>query len=64
VEPWVYVEKKFPTEAKERLEDDSKYYFGLQNRISNLDVCRNKIKTIEKLNKITIKIGYQMNGRL
>jgi hypothetical protein len=27
----LYVEKKFPAEASR--EDDSKYYFGLQNRI-------------------------------
>jgi endothelin-converting enzyme/putative endopeptidase len=29
-----------------------------QNRISNLTGCQQKQKAIEKLNKITIKIGY------
>jgi endothelin-converting enzyme/putative endopeptidase len=41
----LYVEKKFLLKPKKSREDDSKYYFGLQNRISNLDVGRDKIKS-------------------
>jgi endothelin-converting enzyme/putative endopeptidase len=54
----LYVEKKFPAEASR--EDDSKYYFGLPKSYSNLTwmSAETKIKAIEKLNKITIKIGY------
>lgn len=57
----LYVEKKFPAEAKEkakRMIDN--IILAYQNRISNLSwmSAETKTKAIEKLNKITIKIGY------
>lgn len=57
----LYVEKKFPAEAKEKAEKMiQNIILAYQNRISNLTwmSAETKIKAIEKLNKITIKIGY------
>lgn len=57
----LYVEKKFPAEAKLKAEMMIKNIIkAYQNRIQNLTWMSNdtKIKAIEKLNKITIKIGY------
>jgi endothelin-converting enzyme/putative endopeptidase len=57
----LYVEKMFPAETKtkaEKLIDN--IINAYQNRISNLNwmFAGTKTKAIEKLNKITIKIGY------
>ncbi|NRS88018.1 endothelin-converting enzyme/putative endopeptidase [Flavobacterium sp. 7E] len=57
----LYVEKMFPAEAKEKAEKMIKNIItAYQNRISNLPwmSAETKTKAIEKLNKITIKIGY------
>ena len=57
----LYVEKKFPAEAKLKAEMMIKNIIkAYQNRIQNLTWMSNetKIKAVEKLNKITIKIGY------
>tara|TARA_R110002126_G_scaffold81248_4_gene200498 strand:+ start:795 stop:2858 length:2064 start_codon:yes stop_codon:yes gene_type:complete len=57
----LYVEKKFPAEAKEKAEKMiHNIILAYQNRISNLTwmSAETKTKAIEKLNKITIKIGY------
>lgn len=57
----LYVEKMFPVEAKEKAEKMIKnVIIAYQNRINNLTwmSAETKIKAIEKLNKITIKIGY------
>ena len=57
----LYVEKKFPAAAKEKAEKMIKNIItAYQNRISNLPwmSAETKTKAIEKLNKITIKIGY------
>jgi putative endopeptidase len=57
----LYVEKKFPPEAKAKAEkmigNVMKAYEG---RINNLDwmTPETKVKAIEKLNKMTVKIGY------
>jgi putative endopeptidase len=57
----LYVEKKFPVEAKEKAALMIKYLFrAYENRINNLTWMspETKLKAIEKLNKSTIKIGY------
>jgi len=57
----LYVEKKFPAEAKAKaasmIQNIIKAY---ENRINNLTWmgAATKVKAIEKLNKLTIKIGY------
>ncbi|EIA09874.1 M13 family metallopeptidase [Flavobacterium frigoris] len=57
----LYVEAKFPAEAKVKAEKMIKnIILAYQNRINNLTwmSAETKVKAIEKLNKITIKIGY------
>ena len=57
----LYVEKKFPAEAKVKAEKMIQNIItAYKNRINNLSwmSAETKIKAIEKLNKITIKIGY------
>ncbi|UQD55671.1 M13 family metallopeptidase [Flavobacterium sp. K5-23] len=57
----LYVEKMFPAEAKLKAEKMIKnIILAYQNRINNLTwmSADTKTKAIEKLNKITIKIGY------
>jgi putative endopeptidase len=57
----LYVEKMFPAEAKAKAEKMIKNVIkAYQNRINNLTWMspETKIKAIEKLNKIAIKIGY------
>jgi len=57
----LYVEKKFPAEAKAKAQKMIQYVMkAYENRINNLTWMGTdtKIKAIEKLNKLTIKIGY------
>jgi endothelin-converting enzyme/putative endopeptidase len=57
----LYVEKMFPAEAKVKAEKMIKnVVLAYQNRINNLTwmSAETKVKAVEKLNKITIKIGY------
>jgi len=57
----LYVEKMFPAEAKAKAEKMIKNVIqAYQNRINNLTwmSAETKVKAVEKLNKITIKIGY------
>lgn len=57
----LYVEKMFPEEAKIKAKKMIKNIIvAYKNRINNLTwmTAETKIKAIEKLNKITIKIGY------
>ena len=57
----LYVEKMFPAEAKEKATDMIKNVIAAYKiRINNLTWMSptTKIKAIEKLNKITIKVGY------
>ena len=57
----LYVEKMFPAEAKLKAEKMIKnIILAYQNRINNLTwmSAETKTKAIEKLNRITIKIGY------
>jgi endothelin-converting enzyme/putative endopeptidase len=57
----LYVEKMFPAEAKAKAEKMIQNIISAyQSRISNLTwmSAETKTKAIEKLNKITIKIGY------
>ena len=57
----LYVEKMFPVEAKTKAEKMIKnVIIAYQNRINNLAwmSSETKVKAIEKLNKLTIKIGY------
>jgi len=57
----LYVEKVFPAEAKTKAVDMIKnVILAYQNRINNLTWMSEatKVKAIEKLNKITIKVGY------
>ncbi len=57
----LYVEQLFPAEAKAKAEKMIKnVILAYQNRINNLTwmSVQTKIKAVEKLNKITIKIGY------
>ena len=57
----LYVEQLFPAEAKAKAEKMIKnVILAYQNRINNLTwmSAQTKIKAVEKLNKITIKIGY------
>ena len=57
----LYVEKKFPAEAKVKAEKMIKNIFiAFENRINNLPWMspETKLSAIEKLHKSTIKIGY------
>jgi endothelin-converting enzyme/putative endopeptidase len=57
----LYVEKMFPAEAKAKAEKMIKnVILAYQNRINNLTWMSEatKVKAVEKLNKITVKIGY------
>lgn len=57
----LYVEKLFPAEAKAKAEKMiQNVILAYQNRINNLPwmSAETKVKAIEKLKKITIKIGY------
>ena len=57
----LYVEKMFPAEAKEKAEKMiNNIIIAYANRINNLPwmSAETKVKAIEKLNKINIKIGY------
>lgn len=57
----LYVEKKFPAEAKEKAFKMIKNVMrAYQNRINNLAWMSDetKLKAVEKLNSLTIKIGY------
>ena len=57
----LYVEKVFPAEAKAKATDMiHNIILAYQNRINNLSWMSDatKLKAIEKLNKITIKVGY------
>ena len=57
----LYVEKVFPAEAKTKAIDMiHNVILAYQNRINNLSwmSAATKVKAIEKLNKITIKVGY------
>ena len=57
----LYVEKVFPAEAKAKAVDMiHNIILAYQNRINNLTwmSAATKVKAIEKLNKITIKVGY------
>jgi len=57
----LYVEKKFPAEAKEKAAKMIKYVFrAFENRINNLPwmAPETRIGAVEKLRKSTVKIGY------
>jgi endothelin-converting enzyme/putative endopeptidase len=57
----LYVEKMFPAEAKAKAEKMiHNIILAYQNRINNLTwmSAETKVKAVEKLNKINIKIGY------
>lgn len=57
----LYVDEKFPPEAKAKAEEMIKnVMLGFENRINALDWMSDetKIKAIEKLNKMTVKIAY------
>ncbi|MFO7743983.1 MAG: M13 family metallopeptidase [Psychroflexus sp.] len=57
----LYVDQKFPPEAKEKAEDMvGNVITAFKNRIENLEWMQDSTKTkaIEKLNKFTVKIGY------
>ena len=57
----LYVDKKFPPEAKKKAEEMiSNVMLGFENRINQLDwmTPETKEKAIEKLNKLTVKIAY------
>jgi endothelin-converting enzyme/putative endopeptidase len=57
----LYVEKMFPAEAKAKAEKMiHNIILAYQNRINNLTwmSAETKVKAVEKLNKISIKIGY------
>lgn len=57
----VYVEQKFPPEAKENAKEMVSYIFkAFRNRIENLTwmSSETKKKALEKLGKVTVKIGY------
>ncbi len=57
----LYVDKKFPAEAKEKAANMIKNVIkAYSNRINNLTwmSAETKVKAQEKLNKLTIKIGY------
>ncbi len=62
----LYVEKMFPAEAKEKAQKMIKNVIrAYENRINNLPWMSQdtKDKAIEKLNKMTIKIGYPDNWK-
>ena len=57
----LYVEEKFPAEAKAKAANMIKNVIrAYENRINNLTwmSAETKVKAVEKLNKLTIKIGY------
>lgn len=57
----LYVEKKFPAEAKTKAENMIKNVIrAYENRINNLTwmSAETKVKAIQKLKKMTVKIGY------
>lgn len=57
----VYVEQKFPPKAKENAKEMVSYIFkAFRNRIENLTwmSSETKKKALEKLGKVTVKIGY------
>ncbi len=57
----LYVEKKFPAEAKEKAEKMIKNVFlAFENRINNLPWMNKatKVSAVEKLHKSRVKIGY------
>jgi len=57
----LYVDEKFPPEAKEKAEKMIKNVMkAFENRINNVAWMQpeTKLKAIEKLNKMTVKIGY------
>ncbi|GAA0752784.1 M13 family metallopeptidase [Psychroflexus lacisalsi] len=57
----LYVDQKFPPEAKEKAEDMvGNVITAFKNRINDLEWMEDKTKTkaIEKLDKFTVKIGY------
>lgn len=57
----IYVEEKFPPEAKEKADEMVRYVIkAFKNRINQLPWMspRTKQQAINKLNKFTIKIGY------
>lgn len=57
----LYVEKKFPAEAKAKAKAMiDNVILAYENRINNLTwmSAETKIKAVEKLHKVTIKIGY------
>ncbi|RXR24448.1 M13 family metallopeptidase [Flavobacterium stagni] len=57
----LYVEKKFPAEAKEKAAKMIKYLFrAFENRINNLPWMdpATRVGAVEKLRKSTVKIGY------
>ena len=57
----VYVKQKFPPEAKENAKEMVSYIFkAFRNRIENLTwmSSETKKKALEKLGKVTVKIGY------
>jgi putative endopeptidase len=57
----LYVDQKFPPEAKEKAEKMvGNVITAFKNRINDLEWMQDstKIKAVEKLNKFTVKIGY------
>jgi putative endopeptidase len=57
----LYVDQKFPPEAKEKAEKMvANVITAFKNRINNLEwmTAETKTQAIEKLNKFTVKIGY------
>lgn len=57
----LYVDKKFPPEAKEKAEQMiANVMLGMEKRINALEwmSAETKLKAIEKLNKMTVKIAY------
>jgi len=57
----LYVDKKFPSEAKEKAEEMiTNVMLGMEKRINALEwmSAETKIKALEKLTKMTVKIAY------
>ena len=62
----LYVEEKFPAEAKEKAQEMIDYVMkSFENRIENLTWMEEETKkgALEKLNKFTVKIGYPDNWK-